>query len=166
MPLIRHIVVTGQVWLTAVMTLVAGLPHFQCACPDGSTKPVCVEVASAAPGCCCDGACCGNHAAPGPQSQTIKAKSCCGHATGASAKSDRRHSMHGSGCSRSLAAFDQIAVAPEERTCADAGPALQVAALSDSAPALAPAVHTPTSWQTHLAAPPTDRVVTFLRLVI
>ena len=49
---------TGLVWLTAAMTLVAGLPHFDCRCPSGQVKPFCLATASKKTGCCCGGACC------------------------------------------------------------------------------------------------------------
>src|SRR5262245_45091412 len=31
------------VWLTAGSTLVAGVPHFDCVCPNGSRRPCCAE---------------------------------------------------------------------------------------------------------------------------
>jgi hypothetical protein len=49
---------TGAVWLTAIMTLVAGTPHFVCRCPNGNVKPFCFAFLSGKNGGCCDGSCC------------------------------------------------------------------------------------------------------------
>jgi hypothetical protein len=46
-----------MIWLTAVMTLIAGLPHFDCRCPDGRLKRYCLSLFFKN-GCCCNGACC------------------------------------------------------------------------------------------------------------
>jgi hypothetical protein len=40
------------------MTLIAGMPQFSCICPNGSTKPVCVSLATDSSGCCCGGGKC------------------------------------------------------------------------------------------------------------
>lgn len=49
----------GQVWLTAVMTLVAGFPQVECRCPRETVKPRASGTAASAPRCCCGGvACC------------------------------------------------------------------------------------------------------------
>src|SRR5438552_5070598 len=58
----------GQAWLTAVMTLVTAVPHFDCRCPDGHVKPFCLSISRAASGCCCGGTCC---------SSTEGGRSCC-----------------------------------------------------------------------------------------
>src|SRR6516165_12573527 len=53
---VRKIVWSGLVWLTAAMTLVAGMPRLACACAPGSSR-----AAAAAPqpcACACGGACC------------------------------------------------------------------------------------------------------------
>src|SRR5262245_60186384 len=49
----------AHVWLTALLTLFAGLPRVQCRCPDGRVKPFCLGPcvrADGSPGCCCAGA--------------------------------------------------------------------------------------------------------------
>jgi hypothetical protein len=43
----------ANVWVTAAMTLVAGVPHFDCRCPDGSVKPFGLGALSRLAGCCC-----------------------------------------------------------------------------------------------------------------
>jgi hypothetical protein len=48
----------GYVWLTAVMTLVAGVPQVECICARDTAKfNLTGKVRNAAP-CCCGGACC------------------------------------------------------------------------------------------------------------
>src|SRR5260370_3243049 len=58
----------GQAWLTAVMTLLTAVPHFDCRCPDGQFKPFCLSISRDASGCCCGGTCC---------SSTEGGRSCC-----------------------------------------------------------------------------------------
>jgi hypothetical protein len=48
----------GQVWLTAVMTLVAGIPQVECVCARESARPSPAGKALAASPCCCGGGCC------------------------------------------------------------------------------------------------------------
>lgn len=47
----------GLVCLAAILTLIAGAPHFECHCPSGQVKPICFG-AAAPSRCCCGGACC------------------------------------------------------------------------------------------------------------
>lgn len=49
----RKTTLAGLTWLTAAMTLVAGLPHFVCRCPDGTLKPFCLGWDINLPGGCC-----------------------------------------------------------------------------------------------------------------
>lgn len=61
MKTIKKLLLTYCILLTASMTVVAGMPHFLCVCPDGSIKPFCpgpTVRSSFAPACCCGGACC------------------------------------------------------------------------------------------------------------
>src|SRR5438552_2837856 len=65
------------VWLTAAMTLVAGVPHFTCWCPDGRIKPVCLDLPCSNSPCCCGGACC-TKADSGKVDPSEPPRSCCG----------------------------------------------------------------------------------------
>src|SRR5262249_30171978 len=61
-------------WLAlaaALLTPVAGVPHFVCQCPDGHVKEICLSTAAPSSGCCCGKACCSG--SPGGQ--------CCCHGT-------------------------------------------------------------------------------------
>lgn len=47
------------VWLTAISTLIAGLPRLECRCPNGHVKPFCISsILPLAGGCGGDGKCC------------------------------------------------------------------------------------------------------------
>jgi hypothetical protein len=76
---------TGAIWLTALMTLVAGSPHFDCRCPNGHIKPFCLALLAGKSGCCCEGSCCSastgddarDFAAHSYPSATVPRKACC-----------------------------------------------------------------------------------------
>jgi len=79
---------TFLVWLTAIMTVVAGTPHFVCVCPDGRVKSYCFgptrlgHALQAAPRHCCGGVCCTKATrcdGDGPADQQASATTCCGH---------------------------------------------------------------------------------------
>ncbi len=56
---------TCAVVVTAIMTLIAGLPHFHCRCPNGQVKPFCLDsLINFSSHCCCQGACCSAQAPP------------------------------------------------------------------------------------------------------
>jgi hypothetical protein len=55
--MVFRVIRTGAIWLTAIMTLFAGTPHFVCSCPNGRIKPFCLTFSSGKTGCC-DGVCC------------------------------------------------------------------------------------------------------------
>lgn len=66
-----RIIQTGAVWLTALMTLAAGTPHFECRCPNGRIKPFCLALFSGKTGCCCGGSCCS--VIPGDEDKALAA---------------------------------------------------------------------------------------------
>jgi hypothetical protein len=54
------------IWSTAVATLIAGVPHLECLCPNGRQKPFCLSIVSSRTGCYCGGSCCASAAAEKP----------------------------------------------------------------------------------------------------
>ncbi len=46
-------ILAWKVWLTAIATLVAGFPYFECRCPGGQNKPFCPGTPSPTSCCCC-----------------------------------------------------------------------------------------------------------------
>jgi hypothetical protein len=95
---ISKLLLTGFVWLTAAMTLVAGFPHFECRCVNGHVKPFCLDFGSATSGCCGQ-ACCsvvlgsssegGRHHLAGP----VRKKCCCQEEEKKPIKSSPGHSQ-------------------------------------------------------------------------
>lgn len=58
MKFVQKAIQVGFVWLMAVTTLIASVPHFDCICPNGQRKLFCLGLPTQRPGCCCGGACC------------------------------------------------------------------------------------------------------------
>jgi hypothetical protein len=163
----------GFVWLTALLTLVAGSPHVRCVCPSGQVKPFCLGFlfhggttggccaadTPASPAGCCD--------LPHPPPAGEDVPCCCSHGPKEAA------------CEASLAAC--VAAVPCTRTLEKAvefvpvpwaaGVAVALACNSFLAPggltgAPSDAKGLP-SWQGHsLAPPPTDLVTILQRLTI
>src|SRR5437763_1077342 len=99
MTFIRHTFCAGLVWLTAVATLTAGLPHFQCRCPDGRSKAVCdARPEAAGSGCSC---CRAAAASQAPR------HSCCKTVP---AKRPTSHEVRAGSCTRTLAAPEALAL--------------------------------------------------------
>jgi hypothetical protein len=111
----------GFVCLTALSTLIAGVPYFDCVCPNGNHKPFCLGVSSPQTGCCCGGSCCSSSAgkcccckaqdsSPDEQSE----QSCCcksqqQSSTDAPAKGIR---VEGSCCQKTLASNEFLSISP------------------------------------------------------
>src|ERR1019366_7460198 len=66
---LRNMTGVLTVWSTAAATLLAGTPHYNCRCPDGSIKRFCFSSASGQSSCCCNGMDC--------FLKTSEGKSCC-----------------------------------------------------------------------------------------
>jgi hypothetical protein len=163
---------SGFVWLTALLTLVAGSPHVQCRCPNGRIKPFCLGFlfqGGATGGCCAADApsswsscCAGPHAA-----RTEKdIPSCCSCCSSAEERAESETCVHAAGCTRTLTGPVEFVAAS-----GDAGGALAllgVAFLSPAAFAPIPSEDQGLpSWQGHsLAPPPTDLVTVLQRLTI
>jgi hypothetical protein len=161
------------IWLTGVMTLVAGMPHFACHCPDGRVKPLCLGSVSEPSGCCCGGACCSSFAgrsdpswmAPGQ----FHTRSCCQHQQRqANASSGQQQAVGPQSCTRIVASCE-ISLVPS-RGKLEVGKDLTASAcllLSAMESACPPAVaHGVYAWQSHQVAPPTDLTTTLQRFLI
>ena len=61
------------VWTTMVTSSLATTPHFECICPDGSRKPLCLSVLFGGRACCCQKSNAGEEAKAVPS----KKKCCC-----------------------------------------------------------------------------------------
>jgi hypothetical protein len=80
MAIVRKVLSSALIWLTAGSSLVAGTPLLSCRCPDGRLKLVCFKAACCAlpsesePGACC---CCQARTAGQPAHSSRPARSCC-----------------------------------------------------------------------------------------
>jgi hypothetical protein len=164
---LRRTLLAVLVWLTAATTLVAGVPHFDCLCPNGDRKPFCLGLASKATSCCCGGACCGTG---GGASCCQAQASCCSHhkATSAKRPSNKHYQIGRTGCQRSLVLTLCAAVTPGRPTTDEGFPALRLAAVP------APAVLSVLpirgtwllTWRHYRLPPPPDLIVTLQHFLI
>ncbi len=110
----------GFVCLTAVSTLIAGVPHFDCICPNGTHKAFCLGSASPRTGgCCCGGSCCSSSAggscqaqdsSPAPQGDQA---CCCKSQPQPSSEAPATGSqVKGSCCTKTLAEGQLLTVSP------------------------------------------------------
>lgn len=174
---IRKTLLGSLLWLTAAMTLVAGIPHFICRCPNGQTKPFCLGLSSEETPCCCEGACCASSTKEdqGSECSCCKAKatrqragpeSSCGKDTALGRLSQDVH-VSDSGCSRTLAQ-------PEDRTPPTQGKSLTTdipagASLASPVAVDASAPATPHArqllWEGH-HLPPVDLLIALQHFII
>ncbi len=167
----------GQTWLTAVMTLVAAVPHFDCRCPDGRVKPFCLGIARDASGCCCGGTCCSSNkggtccCASHKQASSgeTRVTSCCNHHQDrkTSRSPDYRQVVSHSGCTKTLAQPQVVTISHGKAAFAKA-----VTFEAFLSPQPAPLLSLPTTgygypgWEEHLLPPPTDLLTMLCRLII
>ena len=167
----------GQAWLTAVMTLVAAVPHFDCRCPDGRVKPFCLSIARDASGCCCGATCCssakGGTCCCGAHTQASSGKaqviSCCNHHPDQKTASSPtgHHAVGHSGCTKTLAQPQVVSISNGKTAFTKA-----VTFTAFLPPQPAPLLSLPTmahgypGWEEHLRPPPTDLLTLLRRLII
>ncbi len=174
---VRHLQKTGlvgPVWLTAIMTLVAGLPHFDCRCPDGNLKPRCLGFTSKSSGCCCGGKCCslaGNDCCCGRKGDPSRPKAgggvLCQEDQQTGSSRDARQQVQSNGCIRTVAGVEfftrsQPKVSVGEYSTLSSALPLQ-AIYNFSSPTTN---HGGKFREIHLLSPPTDLVVLLLHLLI
>ena len=161
-------------WLTAVMTLVASLPHFQCQCPNGSIKPFCFGVFCSSTGCCCNNVCSGGpkgfcRSGRGAALGKGRAACCCSHSgsPSASGSASGKPQVQATGCQKSLAQQEHFvtsafAKVTHNRVAFDSiVPAFTTFSRLDTARTLA------AKQGLHSAAPPpTDLVIVLQRFLI
>lgn len=156
--------------LTALMTLVTGLPHFRCQCPNGSIKPFCFGYGCSGSACCCGGACPSSPAevrhgrAPAP-ARGRRAACCLAYATNPAdgGRSGGAPHAQNRGCIKSFA--QQQNLLPSRPGAADHDDGAAVAVLIFRHPAPSPALAR--IDRVHLAVPPPpDLVILHQRFVI
>lgn len=162
--------------LTATMTLVAGVPHFDCLCPNGRVKQLCLTWTTAKNPCCCGGACC---SASGQASccQRKDAKStsaggarlCCAAHQSSSKMASSRHTKVAAPkcCDRKLAETEPLTVSSVKATAIpDQELASQIAAFVTPVLFHSPAITLRDCWQLCSLGPPTDLVIVLQHFLI
>ena len=165
--------------MTALMTLVAGTPHFDCRCPNGRIKPFCLALLTGRTGCCCEGSCCsappgddekGHTTHPSPAATVPKKACCCCKAHQGNARGGSRTApgLGKVGCQKSLA----------EMASAVSEPSVKVSEKALSAhlfvPTLEPVTEHDgfgpgaflTAYHQHRIPPPTDLVTVLQHFLI
>lgn len=163
----------GFVCLTAVTTLIAGLPHYDCICPNGDHKPFCLSRPVQRNGCCCGGACCssspgGKCCCQGSDWGVNTKKGCCQDKQ-PSLKEPRSGSAVGSLCCQKTFAQSEFVAVTSAKPAAG-----QAFADSLSLPLPQPALvscgpmagRCQFSWHNYGLPPPPDLVITLQHFVI
>ena len=168
----------GFVWLTAVATLIASVPHCDCLCPNGQRKPFCLGVSTARSGCCCGGSCCSSSPGgdgccqahgPAPAAPEGEHASCCTSKQPKTGLPGPAAQAGGGCCQKTLANGESATPAPSP----EAGQQTLKDALG--VPVLGAVVQGPRvqveggcafPWDSHQLPPPTDLVVSLQRFVI
>jgi len=158
MDLLRRTFVTCLVWLTAAMSVIAGVPHFTCVCTATSQKPLRPHH-SPTESCCCGNACC--------QAEHRSNAACCQHRNTQSVRSERGiPRIEGTGCARALVPTQVVA----SLSTRSAAPVISLGGLS--APLLAGSANPMSAmpakafWQLHWCSPPADLITTLQQLLI
>lgn len=93
--------------VTAITTLVAGVPHFVCRCPNGTIKPFCLGCETKQPHSCCDVEVCSTKHESASCceycEQNELQSNCCNNATRPVAGSRKSAELSAGGCKRTLA---------------------------------------------------------------
>lgn len=152
------------VWLTTLMTLVAGLPHFDCRCPSGQVKPFCPGQTSTA--CCCGGSCCSPTQPPPPQDAPDGLCPRCGHHPDTRGDAVGTEGAVGSACCLMTLAEAPVLAAGEARAAAEREPDAEP--LAPPSHGGFPAAHDvqASAWQPGTSPPPIDLVILLRHLVI
>jgi hypothetical protein len=168
------IIRAGFGWLTAIMTLVTGLPHFQCQCPNGAVKPFCFGIFCSSSGCCCGDVCSGGAKDSRSNARAVPTRkgrpACC--RAHADSRPTPKHSdgpprVEGRGCHKTLAQQQQLAPSDATKIVHDEG-AADLAVLTSTIRTPFGSARNGTAVNgLHLAAPPpSDLVIVLQRFLI
>ncbi len=166
MKLVRQVTRTGIAGLTAVALVIGGGPLFECRCPNGRLKPLCLGLPSGPSGCCCGGSCCAG-AGSDAVKQEKAACCCCRHARAPKTRAPGKTGQAGRpACHKTPVAVTVLACGPDR---AAVGKDVTAGALAFcmTARALPPAEGPARpDWHVHLVGPPTDLVVLLRHFLI
>lgn len=171
----RRVFLVAHVWLTALMTLLTGFPHFRCQCPTGNVKEICLSSLFSSGDCCCAGSCC----TPSPNGttrsyevstarQTKRSCGCCHVTSEQNTRENHSHSqIKTPGCNRTLIQASQVLYPSQQPSndCLVAGlPVFDLAPVFLTLPVQTESSLPP--WQSYAQPPPTDLVVTLQHFLI
>jgi hypothetical protein len=162
MATIGKAILNGQIYLTAIMTLIAGMPHFVCCCPINLPKAESGPAAQVAVCCCCGS--CGSTLGGEQQGKP----SCCNqNSPGKSKGTTRSPQATGSDCTKVTGIPREPAVATiKSAKPVDISNVWAASLVVLSLPAQAELSDSVSRWTGHSPAPPTDRVISLQRLLI
>ena len=175
---LRKIAGVMMVWATAATTLLAGTPHYDCRCPDGSIKTFCFGSTSGESSCCCSGACskaknrksCCRKDSSGSRS-AAKPACCCKQskpagASVASAKMPLNEPVVRGSCCQKILVEPEIQSSVRASTIVDETPGVVAAVLLAAKIEYLSDVALGRTWEVHWLPPPTDLVTALHRLNI
>ncbi len=184
------------VWVTAASTLVAGIPHFVCRCPDGQASRHPGSPAEESPGCCCCKCCGSTNAAESdsgegtfPDAPKVSTVSCCGQSNrqqpgnpvngsttdpGSSktakengSKQTQSFGVDGSGCQKKLVQPKALSLTEYQKKAGEELPSPTPLLLEVPADSSSPPFGSgQTSWAVSRFPPPTDLVTLLQRFTI
>jgi hypothetical protein len=164
----------AHVWLTAFLTLLAGLPHFRCQCPTENAQPISLSTPFPVGKCCAAGSCCPSSPERSDRSGEFVTASqtkrpCCCHATSEpNTSKDGRHSQLKSlTCNRTLT--DVAPALPSSQQKASENLVVELLVSDFAPPSLdvsLQAGYSVSPWQSYSQPPPTDLVVTLQHFLI
>ncbi len=163
------------VGLTAVSTLIAGLPHGVCRCPNGQIKLFCFSSPSQTAKCCCNGSCCGSEdgtektCQSGSSGAKAEGGCCCSQHgdddTGAAAGA--RVTVQGNCCTKTFVLPEMQSLPQSKAALSDGVDVVKFAtleiAICHALPA--PEAHK-TPWEAFRVPPPTDLLTVLQHLTI
>jgi hypothetical protein len=172
------------------MTLLDGVSHVECRCPNGQFKLFCFGSSSESNGCCCgssgsSGSCCCGGTDSAPSSKPKKQKSCCQSEvpsqveescprprecrnTTSSKLASGHAQVQGEGCQKKLVKAESVVVTPTEfasrnHLCAEMSLSTPQSFLDLCLPIQR---FCQLSWQSHQIPPPTDLVIALQHFLI
>jgi hypothetical protein len=150
----------GMACLAAFLTLLSGIPHLDCLCPNGHIKLFCLSSASGSSSCCCRGSCC--QAGAGEKKP---AGCCCCHGRHARGHTTPVSRVSTPPCRKTLSPSETATLPVRAATSSHDAPAPAAAApVVALAPTAVPGCLL--SWQGYHQPPPTDLVISLRRLTI
>lgn len=165
------------VWSTAVTTLFANAPHFDCVCPNGDHKPFCfVGLFTPVAGCCCgSGSCCssspsenGCQTERGSPTDHVGKRPCCYKNTATNHDTNKSGSDVTGRCCQKTFVTGNFAVVPVHKTTVkqDSSNVFAIVLLQDALVSYVPTGDDFFFSRPNSQPPPTDLVISLQHFLI